>query len=168
MPLSTTPERLAMMLLDCHDSIQASYHLTQNSIDQVERPCWLVFIEDASFADNTTVDEIVYEQSYSIAYIGEVFSGMDELQGNQFELQAREVADAAVLYLLSHPMGEFSNTRNLFDEPLTGVAGIQWIQLNSRSSVTLFSRDAVEGEAFWGFTIDITVKEQLIYETVAF
>ncbi len=166
MSILTVPQRLAQMLADCHPTIVASYYYTQESIDQVERPCWLIFVEDASYP-GTTVDQEQVEQGYSIAYVGQVFSAGGYVEFDaQYEQLARKIAEDAVRYLLSHPQGQVSNTNNLLPEPLGSLDGITSIRVNSRSGVTLFSRDAVEGSAFWGFTIDITVTEQFEYETV--
>lgn len=167
MPLATTPRRIAQMLVDCDQSIVASYDFTQESIDQLERPSWLVFIEDASF-QNTTVDQELMEQGYSIAYIGQVFNSGYSDYTREYEILARRVAENSVRYLLEHPYLQLSNTRGLFPERLGGLIGVQRMTVNNRSAVTLFSRDGVEGQAFWGFTIDITVVEQIAYNTVGF
>lgn len=169
MSILTTPERLAQMMLDCHESVVAAYHYTQEAIDQIERPCFLIFIEDASL-ENVTVDQEVVSQGYSIAYVGQPFTGTGDFTFSQeYEELARIVAEASLTYLLEHPQMQLSNDRALFgSDPLVGLAGVQQLVVNSRSGVTLFSREGVEADAFWGFTIDITVKEQIIYETVGY
>jgi hypothetical protein len=83
---------------------------------------------------------------------------------SEFEKQARISADTVIQYLLEHQYLQMSNRRDLQPERLPSLDGVQQMILNSRSAVSLYSRDAVVGDAFWGYTIDITVKEQLIYE----
>ncbi len=174
MSILTVPPRLAKMMIDCHDSIVAGYHYTQGALDQIERPCFLIFVEDAVYPQTTEGQEVV-EQSYSLAYVGQAYNANEE--GWEYEMMAREVAEAAVLYLFEHPQLTFENRRNIsivgdtpeqtFDGPEGMLDGVQGLRVESRSAVTLFSRDAV-GEAFWGFTIEITVKEQMAYETVGY
>ena len=169
MSILTTPERLAQMMIDCHESIVAAYHYTQEAIDQIERPCFLIFVEDASL-ENTTVDQEVVSQGYSLAYVGQPFTGLgDAALTLEYEKLARIVAEASLIYLLEHPQMQLSNDRALFGtDPLVGLTGVQQLIVNSRSGVTLFSRDGVEADAFWGFTLDITIKEQIVYETVGY
>lgn len=167
MSILTTPERLAMMLIDAHPSIRAGYHFTQASIEQLERPCWLVFIEGASFPQ-ITVDQELVEQGYSLAFIGHIWNEGDAEFSSEYELLAREIAEDTVTYLLSHPQLQMSNQRNLFPEILPALTGAMQMKIDGRSSVTLYSRDAVSGEAWWGFTIDLTVTEQLSYCTVGY
>jgi hypothetical protein len=162
MSILTTPERLAKVLIDCHPSIVAAYHYTQGAIDEIERPCWLIFVEDASYPQIGTEQELV-EQPYSIAFVGNVWNSADEEFSVEYEQLAREIAEASVLYLLEHPQLQMSNKRGIFESELTSLDGVHTIKLGRRSSVTLYSRDAVSGEAFWGFTIDITAIEQLAY-----
>ena len=166
MSITTTPERLAYMLIDCDEAIVAGYPYTQNSIDQLERPCWLIFVEDAAYP-KTTVDEELVEQSYSLAYVGEVFSSDSYNDySSEYELQARRVAENSIRYLFSHPNGQMTNDRGIFPEAQGSLDSLQQIRVDGRSSVALYSREGVEGDAFWGFTIDITCIEQMIYETV--
>ena len=163
MSILTTPERLAMMLIDCDESIVAAYPYTQDSIDQLERPCWLIFVEDAAYP-KTTQDEELVEQSYSLAYVGEVFSSDNYNDSNsEYEIQARRVAVNVIRYLFESPNGEMKNTRGLFDSELGSLDELQLLRVDGRGSVALYSRSAVEGEAFWGFTVDITCIEQMIY-----
>lgn len=165
MSILTTPQRLAEMLIDCDESIIAGYPYTQNSIDQLERPCWLVFVEDAQYP-KTTPDEELVEQAYSLAYVGQVFSSDTYNDSNsEYELIARRVAVNAIRYLFERPTGIMSNIRGMFDSELGSLDELQLIRVEGRSSVALYSRDGVEGESFWGFTIDITCIEQMIYET---
>lgn len=174
MSILTVPPRLSKMMIDCHPSIVAGYHYTQGALDQIERPCFLIFVEDASYPQTTEGQEQV-EQSYSLAYVGEAYNVDDE--GVEYEIQARTVAEASVLYLFEHPQLTFENRRSIsiagdtpeetFDGPEGMLDGVTGIRLESRSAVTLFSRDGVN-EAFWGFSIEITIKEQLSYETVGY
>lgn len=164
--IQIAPQRIAMMLADCHESIVASYWYTQEAIEQIERPCWLVFVEDASY-ENTTLNQDLVDQAYSIAYVGQVFSGSGYHDFSyEYEKLAREVADSAVQYLLEHPQLQMSNRRGLYDSTERGLSGVLWSRVERRSGVSLFTRDGVSAEAFWGFTIDLTVKHQLVYETV--
>lgn len=166
--IQIAPERIAMMLADSHDSIVASYWHTQEAIEQIERPCWLVFVEDASY-ENTTVNQDLVDQAYSIAYVGQVFSGAGSHSFTyEYEKLAREVADTSVQYMLEHPQLQMSDRRGLQGGRLRGLSGVLWSRVERRSGISLFTRDAVSAEAFWGFTIDLTVKHQLAYETVGF
>lgn len=166
MSILTTPERLAMMLIDSHTAIVAAYHFTQEALDQVERPAFLVFVEDASYP-GTSVNQELVEQSYSIAYIGQVFNAGGYINiDSEYELLARQVAESTVKYLLEHPQCQMSNVRSVFDNPLPALDSIIQLKVDGRSGITLFSRDGVEGDAFWGFTIDLTITEQLAYEMV--
>lgn len=167
MGLLETPRRLALMLYDCHPSIKASYFLTQESIDQIERPCFLVFPEDWS-PENAGVNQDLGETSYSIAYIGQVFSGSGGVNNFsiEYEVMTRQVAEAATKYLLEHPSMQMSDLRGFNGAPLGGANGVLWMRVDGRSAVSLFTRDGVASEAFWGFTIDVTVKEQLVYNIV--
>lgn len=167
MSILTTPERLAKVLIDAHPSIRAGYHFTQAAVEQLERPCWLIFVEDAAYPQ-ITVDQEVVEQAYSCAFIGNVWNSIDNEFSAEYEVLARQVADATVTYLLRHPQLQMSNERSLFPERLPGLSGVQQVKVDRRSAVTLYSRDAVSGEAWWGFTIDLTVHEQLSYLTVGF
>lgn len=156
------------MMFDCHQSILASYHYTQESIDQLERPCWLVFVEDASY-ENTSNNQEVVNQGYSMAYVGQVFNAGNYGEADpEYEKLARQVAESSIKYLFEHPQLQFSNRRGFFETKLRGLAGAQQLIIDGRSSVTLMSRDGVEGEAFWGFTIDVTVREQLVYNAVGY
>ncbi len=170
MSILTAPERLAKMMIDCNDDIVAAYHYTQAAIDQIERPCFIIFVEGAEYPQDTTDEEIV-EQSYSIAYVGHAYSSPEDNDFSiEYEIQARQVAYDSVLYLLEHQQLSLENRRNLSvlsDGSLPSLDSILGLKINSRSAVTLFARDAVN-EAFWGFTIDITVQEQLIYETAGY
>lgn len=166
MSILTTPQRLAEMLIDCHPSIVGAYYYTQGSIDQIERPCWLIFVEDARYPQ-TTQDQEQVQQSYSIAYIGQIYTSPEDSEFSlEYELLARQVAEAAIVYLLSHNQGQMTNDRGIFDNAKSSLGSVMWIKIDSRSSITLYQRDAVEGLAFWGFTIDIVVTEQLSYESV--
>lgn len=167
MSILTTPERLAQVLIDAHPSIRAGYHFTQGSVEQIERPCWLVFIEGASYPQ-TTVDQELVEQSYSCAFIGNIWNSADTEFSSEYELLARQVADSTVRYLFRHPQLQMSNERGVFPDMLTGLTGVQQVKVDGRSAVTLYSRDAIAGEAWWGFTIDLTIIEQMPYETVGF
>lgn len=162
MSILTVPERLTMLLVDAHPSIRAGYYYTQAAIDQIERPCWLVFVEDASYPQITVEQEVV-EQSYSLAFIGNIWNSVDSRYSKEYEQLAREVAHETVVYLLEHPQLAMSNKRGLFSNPLPSLNGVQRVSLDGRSAVTLFSRDAISGEAWWGFTIDLTIYEQLSY-----
>ena len=166
MSILTTPERLAEVLIDADESIRAAYHFTQSAIEQLERGCWLIFVEDASFPQVTTNQEVV-EQAYSLAYIGHVWNSVDNEFSMEYEQIARRVAVNTITYLLEHPQLQLSNNRGFFSQK-SGLAGVQQVLIDRRSAVTLFSRDAVSGEAFWGFTIDLTIREQLVYNIVGF
>lgn len=158
--------RLAFMLRDCHNSIEAAYFYTQPNIDQMGRPAFLIFPEDASY-DGTAQGQEQYEQSFSIAYIGQPYVGTYIDFAFENEELAREVADAAVLYLLEHQNMSFSNTRNLEAQGENGLNGVMWIKVNNRSAVTLYSREATTGASgFWGFSIDIAVKTMLAYNPI--
>lgn len=167
MSILTTPERLAQVLIDASPHIRAGYHFTQGAIEQLERPCWLVFIEDATYPQ-TTVDQELVEQAYSCAFIGNVWNSADVEFSSEYETLARQVADTTVPYLLAHPQLQMSNQRNVFPSVLGALDGVQQVRIDRRSAVTLYSRDAVSGEAWWGFTIDLTIVEQLSYCTVGF
>ena len=167
MSILTTPERLAQVLIDASPHIHAAYHYTQAAIEQLERPCWLVFIEDASYPQ-TTVDQEQVEQSYSCAFIGHIWNSVDNEFSSEYERVAREVAATTVPYLLGHPQLQMSNDRNVFPSALASLDGVTQLKIDRRSSVTLYSRDAVAGEAWWGFTIDLTITEQMTYCTVGF
>lgn len=168
MSIITMPQRLAEMLVDCHPSIVAGYWYTQGDVDQIERPCWLIFVGDARYPQ-VTQDQEQVEQSYSIAYIGQIYTSPEDAEfSEEYELLARQVADAAIKYLLSHNQGQVSNERGLFPSEKSALDSIMWTKISSRSGVTLYQRDGVEGLAFWGFTIDIVVTEQLSYESVGF
>ena len=167
MSILTVPERLAQVLIDCHPSIVGAYHFTQEAIDQIERPCWLIFVEDASYPKTSNNQELV-EQGYSIAYVGEVFNGGYIDFAPEYEVRARQVAEASVKYLFEHPQLQMSNKRGVFSERLRGLNGVQQMMVDGRGPVTLYSRDGVEGTAFWGFTIDITIREQMVYNRVGF
>lgn len=167
MSILTTPERLSQVLIDCHSSIVGSYHYTQQSIDSIERPCWLIFVEDASYPQ-TGVGQELEQQGYSIAYVGEVFNSDYIDVDPEYELRARQVAEASVRYLFEHPQLQMSNKRGIFADRLRGLNGVQQVTIDGRGAVTLYSRDAVAGNAFWGFTIDITVREQFVYSPVGF
>lgn len=167
MSITTHPQRLAQMMADCHNSIRAAFYYTQQAIDiDLDRPCFLIFVEDAAYEQTTQNQELV-DQGYSIAYIGQVFTGIaDHLLAVEYEQIAREVADAAVLYILEHPQLQVSDNRSFLGGSLSAANGVLHTSLDGRSAVTLFTRDGVAGDAFWGFTIDITVKQQLAYEAV--
>lgn len=163
MAITSAPERLAKMLLDCHSSIRAAYYYTQDRIDQIERPCFLIFVEDAAFK-NETVEQDLVDQSYSIAYVGHVFNATGDVDVTfEYEQRAREIADAAVQYLFEHPQMQMSDNRGIETTQLNSLDGVQYIRVDNRSAVTLFTRDGVSGNAFWGFTIDITSVEQFEY-----
>ena len=168
MSIQTAPTRLAKMLVDSHPAIKNAFDFTKESIDQdLDRPCWLIFIEDASY-ENVSVDQSYIDQGFSLAFVGAVYSGTGDFSlSKEYEVQTREIADDTVRYLLEHPQLQMSNTRSLFADPLYALNGIMWTTVDSRSAVTLFSRDAVASEIFWGFTIDMTVRMQFAYDTVA-
>ena len=165
MSILTVPERLTQMLVDCHPSIVAAYHYTQGAIDRVERPCWLVFIEDATFPQIGNDQELV-EQNYSIAYIGEIWNSPDNVYSIEYEIQAREVAVAVIKYFFEHKQLQMSNVRGIFPSELPSLNGVTMMNIGNRSGISLFSRDAVAGQAFWGFTFDVTITEQLMYDPV--
>jgi hypothetical protein len=166
--LTTIGERIALCMVDCHESIAAGYWYTQDNVSQFERPCFLIFPEDTAYP-NTTVDQEQVEQGFSIAYVGQIYNAAPYLSINEYEEQAREVAEASIIYLLSHPQLQFTNDRGLYpDVPKYGLNSVTLIKVDGRSAVSLFGRDGVEGEAFWGFTIDVTVTYQLQYETVGY
>lgn len=165
MPISTVPERLAMMLIDCHESIVAAYDYTQAAIDRIERPSWLIFIEDATYPQIGNDQELV-EQNYSIAFIGNIWSVVDNVYSVEYEKQAREIADASIKYFFEHKQLQMSNIRGKFPSELPSLNSVLSMNIGNRSAVTLFSRDAVAGQAFWGFTFDITLIEQLMYDPV--
>lgn len=164
MSILVTPQRIAMVLMDAHPEIRSVYSYTQTAIDIIERPCWLIFVEDASYPQIGTDQELV-EQSYSLAFIGDTWNDTNIEMSVRYEQLARDVAEKTISYLLSHPQLQCSNLRGLFDSELTSPVGVQQVKLGNRSAVTLYSREGVMGDAFWGFTIDITVIEQLEYET---
>ena len=165
MSILTVPERLAKCLIDSHESIVAGYHYTQGAVEQMERPCWLVFIEDASY-QNVTVDQDLTEQSYSLAYVGHIYNDpSDNSLSVEYEELARRTAVSSITYLMEHPQLQMSNQRGVFDSVLHSLNGVMNMRVDGRSGVTLYSRDAISGEAWWGFTIDVTITEQLIYET---
>lgn len=157
--IMTAPARLALMMYDCHPSIRGTYYTHQDSIDQIVRPAFLITVEDASFPQFSSEQEQV-EENYQIAYIGETFGAG---QANEYELRAREVSEAACLYLLQRPNLQFGNLRARTDiTTQRGLAGVL-SHTFSRSAITLFERDGVD-VAFWGFTIDITLKTMMDYE----
>ncbi len=154
------------MLVDCDERIYGAYYYTQDSIDQLERPCWLVFNEDASF-ENTTVNQELYQQGFSVAYIGQIFSGGAGYYGTEpleYEEMTRQIAENAVKYLFEHQQMQVSNQRGLLPEPLQALDSVMLMKTDSRSGITLMSRDAVEGESFWGFTISLTITVQMPYD----
>lgn len=166
MSILTTPQRLAEMLIDCNPSIVGAYYYTQGAIDQIERPCWLVFVEGARYPQ-TTVDQEQVEQSYSVAYIGQIYTSPEDSEFSlEYELLARQVAEDSVKYLLSHNQCQMTNDRGVFADAKSSLDSVTFIKIDARSSITLYQRDAVEGLAFWGFTIDLVITEQLQYTTV--
>jgi hypothetical protein len=165
MSILDVPERIAMMLYDAHPAIKSTFHYTQAAIDEIEKPCWLVFVEDASYPQIGVNQELV-EQSYSLAFIGNTWSDTNPKAMLKYEKLTREIAEATILYFLEHPQLQMSNIRGNFNNELISLNGVHSVKIGSRSAVTLYSREAVAGDAFWGFTIDITVIQQLPYSTV--
>lgn len=161
MTILTAPERLAKMLIDADSRIVAAYAWTQKSVDMIERPAWLIFVGDASFPQDTSEQEQV-QQNYQLEYVGENF---DTGYAEEYEKLARQAAYNTVQYLLGHNQMQMSNQRGVFPEPLEPLDYIISVKLNTRSAITLMSRDAVD-QAYWGFTIDITVTEMLDYDYV--
>lgn len=165
--ISLVAERIAKMLMDCNEYVNAAYWLTQPAIDEIEKPCFLVFPEDASYVYET-IDQEQYSQGFSIAYIGQTYSGLaDANLSSEYELMARQIADSAVLYFIERQQLQFSDVRGLNGGKLPALAGVTMVKIDNRSSVSLFSRDGVSGsDGFWGFTLDLTVTQQLIYEAL--
>lgn len=162
MGLLTTPDRLALMLIDAHESIVGAFPYTVDSIDIKERPSWYIAVEEETYPGGTAGQELA-TQTYDLFYIGETFnSGLSM----EFELQARDVANSTILYLLSHPTLQMSNDRNR-DEvtPLPPLLGVNMMKVLNRSAITLFQRNAVD-DAYWGFTITVEITEQIAYDIV--
>jgi len=162
MSILTVPARLALMLVDAHPSITNAYHYTRSNIDLANRPCWLVFIEDEAYPQESAGEELA-EQGYSLAYIGKTYSDPSGTESQRYEQEAREVAVATVRYFLEHPMLQVANRRGLLDGPQTSLSGVNRTRLDRRSGVTLYTRDGVDAGAFWGFTIELTVINQIVY-----
>lgn len=162
MSIQTVPQRLAECLFDSHEAIVGSYWWTQGAIEQLERPVFVVFVEDASYA-NASGDQILVEQGYSIAYIGHIYNqAEDNSLSVEYEQLTREIAEASVRYLIEHPQLQISDNRGILGKK-TSLNGVQQMIVDGRSGVTLYSRDAVSGEAWWGFTIDVTMTEQFTF-----
>lgn len=164
--LTEMMKRLAQMLVDSDEAIVGGFFYTQDSIDQsIDRPCYIVFDEGLAF-ENTTPDQDLSTQSFSVAFIGQIYNafGISTLS-MEYEEQTRRIAQNALLYLKEHPQLQMSNKRGLFTK-VGGFDGVLWTEVSGRSPISLFSRDGVAGEGFWGFTIDIDVTYQFTFETV--
>lgn len=155
----TAPDRLALMMFDCHQSIMASYHLVQDNIDYVERPCFLISVEGANFP-GVSSEQSQSEESFRLDYIGQTFNTG---HAHEYEILAREVADAAVRYVIEHDRLQFSNQRGVQPNKLSPIPHVKWTNIDNRGPITLMQRDGVD-EAFWGFSIDITITASYPYE----
>ncbi len=166
MGITTTAERISYMLKDAHESIVSAYYLTQESLDQDDRPCWLVFPEDTSIeGDSGSTGEENITTSYSLAFVGHPYnsSGYHELE-NEYEILAREVADSTLEYFMANKKLQVKNNRGLLPVSLRGLNGVLKMEVGGRSAVTLFEREGVNADSFWGFTMDISVTEIVVYE----
>lgn len=157
--LLTAPERLCLMLKDCDEAVVAAYHLYQDDIDYVERPCFLVSSGEATYEQppESASEQVAVTENFTIDYIGEPFKGTEQDYANYFELEARRIAFNAIVYLLKHPNLQFSNIRHLEPAPLRDLEGVFWARPDSRSAITLMQRSGRE-EAFWGFSISLQMR----------
>mgnify|MGYP006391934899 CR=1 FL=1 len=160
--LLTAPERLCIMLKDCDDAVIAAYHLHQDDIDYVERPCFLVTSGEATYeqAPESASEQVAVTETYTIDYIGEPFKGTEQDYADFHELEARRIAYNAIVYLLKHPNLQFSNVRHLEETDLPPLDGVFWARPESRSVITLMQRAGRE-EAFWGFTISYSMRSMV-------
>jgi hypothetical protein len=163
MSILTAPERIAEMLADCHPSIRARYWLTQEAIDQIERPAWLVFVDGASYSQDNNGEDLV-DQSYSIAYIGQIFTSAGNVFTSEYEILARQVANNAIAYLRKYNKLKMANLRGLQPAALPNLNSILYSKVDNRSGITLYTRDGTGDNAFWGFTIDLTVTHQFVFD----
>lgn len=161
--LLTAPERLAYMLVDSNPNIVAAYYTYIHNLDMIERPSYIIGSGEASYSvtQETSLNQASVEEDYEIAFVGEHFKGTEEDFGHEFEFQARQAANDAVLYLLRHANMQFSNTRGLQPSALPALEGIKWIRPTRRSRVTLMTREGIEA-SFWGFTIGLSVRSILL------
>ncbi len=156
--LLTAPDRLCLMLRDCDDDVVAAYHTHQDSLDYVERPCFLVTPGEASYAASEGAPEqAMVDENFTIDFIGEPFTGTEQDFADFYELQARRIAVKAVVYLLRSPNLQFVNQRGLETEPLASLNGVLWCRPESRSEVALMTRGGND-EAFWGFSINLSMR----------
>lgn len=159
----TVPERLSLMLKDCHNEVINAYYLYQDTLDYIERPSWIITSGEASYSvgSNTSEGQAEVEESYELALVGEPFTGTEEDVGNFYEIVTREIANAAVLYLLKAPNLQFPNLRNLAPEKLPNLQGVLWMRPQTRSAITLMTREGID-EPFWGFTISINIRSMML------
>lgn len=162
--LLTIPDRLCLMLKDCDPDVVAAYHTHQDSLDYVERPCWIVTMGDASYdAGESSSEQAAVNESYTLDFVGEPFTGTEEDYNAFYELQARRIAHNSVLYFLRHPNLQCSNQRGLLDAKLPALAGIWWARPTSRSAVTLMTRGSND-EGFWGFSISLEIRSMFLVD----
>ena len=161
--LLTAPARLCLMLKDCDEGVVEAYHLYQDDIDYLERPCFLVTSGEATFEQSpeSSPEQIAITENFTLDYIGEPFKGVVEQDYAAYhELEARRIAYNAILYLLKHPNLQFSNVRHLEPAALNVLGGIFWARPDSRSAITLMQRGGKE-EAFWGFSISYQMRTMM-------
>lgn len=158
----SAPERLAMMLTDSNDNIVVSYHTHQDDIDFPERPAYIIRWGDADYSvdDETSVNQASVNESCEINLVGEPYKGTEQDYGNYFELQTRQIAFDAVVYLLRHPNMQFSNRRGLRDRALPDLPGVMWMRITNLSRVQLMTREGLENP-FWGFTMSLDIRSML-------
>lgn len=159
----TAPERLCLMLKDCDEGVVQAYHLYQDDIDYVERPCFLVTSGEATYeqAPESAAEQVAITETFSLDFIGEPFKGVVEQDYAAYhELEARRIAYNSILYLLKHPNLQFSNVRKLEEKALPPLDGVFWARPDSRSAITLMQRGGKE-EAFWGFTINLQMRSMV-------
>lgn len=153
----TLPNRLALCLKDCHPAVKNAYPYTEENLDYLKRPCFLVGAGEERFLyDESASEQTYYDTTTQVDFVGEPFTAVDRDYNHHYEVIAREIAAAAVLYLLKRPQLQFSNLRgDAALEQLPPLAGVLWCRPDSRSTVTLMQRGGIE-EAFWGFTLSLT------------
>lgn len=164
--ITDTAERIARMLADASDEIVSVHWYTQESIDQDDRPCWLVFPEDTSIEqDEGASGEENISTSFSLAFIGHPYNagGYTDFTP-EYEEIARQVADDTMEYFMAHKGLQVSNRRGLLPERLYNNLGVLGMEVTGRSAITLFEREGVNADSFWGFTMDISVKQMVVYE----
>lgn len=156
------PQRLALMMRDSNPNIVEAYYLYVDNLDYIKRPSYIIAAGSASYSinDSTTVSQASVEEDYEIYYVGEPFKSTEEDFGNVFELQTRQAAFDAIVYLLRHPNLQFSDTRGLYGKPLPNLRGVFWARPQSRSPVAIMTREGIE-EPFWGFSISLSLKTML-------